>query len=157
MTIRLYTDEELEALRVMPKRVTNPRSQWSEKPSKAPVHRQRSFKVVGNTKEEPRFEIYQRQSIQDDVDYSCGIVYVSLDGSRLTLARYNGPGHEHGNILYQTHIHCATARAIASGRKPEREAEKTERYETLEGALACLIEDHNVSGIHAGRDQPRLL
>ena len=48
MTIRLYTNDELESFRTVPKKVTNPRARWSEKPSKMPcVHLQRSFKAVG--------------------------------------------------------------------------------------------------------------
>ena len=43
------------------------------------------------------------------------------------------------------------------GLKPEREAEETGRYETLEGALACLIDDCNVVGLTAAHDHPRLL
>ena len=39
MTIRLYTDEELDSLRTMPKQVANPGSRWSDKPARAPVHR----------------------------------------------------------------------------------------------------------------------
>ncbi len=81
---------------------------------------------------------------------------MSLDGSRLTLARYNGPGHEHGGILYRPHVHRATASAIASGKKPEHQAEETDRFGTLEGALACLIDDFNVVGLLASRDKPRL-
>ena len=81
---------------------------------------------------------------------------VALDGSRLTLARYNGPGHEHGDILYRPHIHRATEKAIASGRKPEREAEETGRYQTLDGALACLLEDFSIAGLRAEHDHPRL-
>ena len=45
---------------------------------------------------------------------------------------------------------------MASGRKPEREAAETDRYETLEGALACLVEDFNVVGISPSHDAPRL-
>ena len=156
MTTRLYTDEELESLRAIRKLVANPGSRWSEKPARAPVHRQRSFKAAGEAGDEPRFEIYQRQNIQDDADFSCGIAHVSLDGTRLTLARYNGPGHEHGDIVDRPHIHRTTAKSIASGGKPEREATETDRYETLEGALACLIEDFNVFGIPASHDAPRL-
>ena len=154
---RLYTDEELDALRTMPKRIDNPRSRWSEKPAGAPSHRQRSFKARGGGDEQSVFEIYQRQNIQDDADFSCGIVHVALDGSRLTLARYNGSGHEHGDILYRPHIHRATEKAIASGRRPEREAEGTDRYQTLEGALACLLEDFSIAGLRAEHDHPRLL
>ena len=157
MTTRLYTDEELDSLRAIRKLVANPGSRWSEKPARAPVHRQRSFKAVGETGDEPRFEIYQRHNIQDDADFSCGIAHVSLDGSRLTLARYNGPGHEHGDIYYRPHIHRTTAKSITSGGRAERDATDTNRDETLEGALACLIDDFNVGGIPASHDAPRLL
>ena len=94
--------------------------------------------------------------MQDEADFSCGIAHVSIDGSRLTLARYNGPGHEHGDIAYRCHIHRATAKSISSGKKPEREASETDRYETLEGASACLIDDFNVVGISGAHDVPRL-
>ena len=47
--------------------------------------------------------------------------------------------------------------AIAAGGKPEREAEETDRYGTLEGALACLVEDFSLSGIAAEHDQPKLV
>ena len=74
----------------------------------------------------------------------------------MTLARYNGPSHQHGDILYRPHIHRATARAIAAGKRAEREAEETDRFETLEGALACLIQDFHLTGIDAQFDHPRL-
>ena len=86
MTVRLYSEEELHELRVAPKRVTNPGSRWSEKPSGAPVHRQRSFKATGEEAVGTRFDIYQRQNLQDEADFSSGIALVSVDGSRLTLA-----------------------------------------------------------------------
>ena len=42
------------------------------------------------------------------------------------------------------------------GKKPESEAEETDRFSTLEGALACLIDDFRVSGIRARHDEPQL-
>ena len=105
---------------------------------------------------ELRFLIYQRQSLQDGLSYSCGIVYLPPGGPRLTLARYNGPSHQHGEIRYKPHIHHATETAILAGRKPEHAAEETTRYESLEGALACLIEDFRLSGIRANPDHPSL-
>ena len=50
----------------------------------------------------------------------------------------------------------ATEAAITDGKKPEHAAEETTRYQTLEGALACLIEDFSLSGIRANPDQPSL-
>ena len=153
-----YTDEELTALRSMSKWIINPRARWLEKPKGRPAHRQRNFQASGQQDdEEARFSVYQRQNLNDDSDFSCGISYLPPGGPSLTLARYNGPSHAHGDIAYRPHIHRASERAIAAGRKPESEAEATNRFETLEGALACLMEDFNLTGLDAQHDQPRLL
>ena len=156
MNARLYTDGELAELRSMPKRATNPRARWSEKPRTRPAHRQRGFQASGLEGEEARFSVYQRQNLADESDFSCGIAYLPHGGPPLTLARYNGPGHEHGDIVDLPHIHRATEKAIAAGRKPESEAEATGRFETLEGALTRLIQDFNLDGLNAEPDQPRL-
>ncbi len=156
MNTRLYTDGELTELRLMPKRITNPRARWLEKPKGRPAHHQRNFQASGQQNEEARFSVYQRQNLNDDSDFSCGISCLSPSGPSLTLARYNGPSHAHGDIVYRPHIHRASERAITAGRKPESEAEATNRFETLEGALACLMEDFNLTGLDAQHDQPRM-
>ena len=105
-----------------------------------------------------RFSIYQRQSELNDNDFSCGIAFLPPGGTRLTLARYNGPSHIHGDIEFRPHIHRATARAIAAGKKPESEAAETDRFTTLDGAFRCLLDDFRVEGISPPElDQPRLL
>lgn len=156
MKTKLYTEEELDKLRSMPKQVTNPGAWWLEKPNVRPVHRQRSYKMRGQQDSKARFEIYQRQNLGDSNDFSCGIRYIPPGGSPLTLARYNGPSHRHKEIVYRPHIHRASEKAIASGKRPESEAEETDLFDTLEGALACLIDDFQVSGISAQHDQPEL-
>ena len=153
MTSKLYSDEDLDELRSMQKRVTNPGARWVPKPG----HRQRNFKVDGQGDEAARFEVYQRQNESDEEDFSCGIAYIPPGGRRLTLGRYNGPSHLHGDIAYRPHIHRATASAIAAGRKPEAEAHETDRFTSLDGAFSCLIEDFRLQGITApAPDQPRL-
>ena len=155
MTRRLYTDEELQALQEMPKTATNPQARWADKPRAMPSHRQRGFHVQGQ--DDARFAIYQRQNLLDKSDFSCGIRYCPLGTTPLTLARYNGASHVHGQIRYRAHIHRATEPAIAAGRRPESHTTTTDRYATLEGALACLLEDFHVAGVVAKRDEPRLL
>lgn len=157
MNVRLYKKAELEGLRAMPKRVTNPGARWSDKPKARPEHRQRNFQAVGGSDGDIRFSIYQRQNLADESDFSCGVAYHPRGGPSLTLARYNGPSHKHGAIKYRPHIHHATEEAIAAGGKPEQEAEETDRYGTLEGALACLVEDFSLSGVAAEHDQPKLV
>lgn len=159
MTIRIYSDEMLAELRSMKKQPVGRWSRWLEKPTGKPVHRQRSFKikaVVANGQEH-RFEIYERQSLRDESDFSCGITHVSFDGSRLTLARYNGPSHEHGDISFQPHIHLTTGKSIMAGKKPENEAKQTDRFKTLADALACMIEDFSIAGIEAKGETSRRL
>ena len=156
METRLYTEAELNTLRSMPKRVKNPGARWAKKPKARPVHRQRNLNVIGNEDEQKRFLVYQRQSLEDSCDFSCGIVYLPRGALPLTLARYNGPSHVHGEIDYRTHIHQATERAMAMGKKAESSATETDRFETLEGALACLLKDFAVQGLTAQLDQPRL-
>ena len=153
MTSKLYSDEDLDGLRSMQKRVTNPGARWVPKHG----HRQRNFKVDGQEGEAVRFEVYQRQNESDENDFSCGIAYIPPGGRRLTLGRYNGPSHIHGSINYRPHIHRATAAAIAAGRKPESEADETDRFTSLDGAFGCLIEDFRLQGIIAPQpDHPRL-
>ena len=156
MSARPYTDEEFKELWSIPKRVANPGARWLPKPKSNPGHRQRSYQAAGESDDETRFSIYQRQNLDDESDFSCGISYLPPGGPSLTLARYNGPSHEHGDIAFRPHIHRATEMAIASGRKPESEAEETNRFKTLEGAMACLIEDFNLTGIRSQHDPPRL-
>ena len=149
-----YTNDEFANLKAMPKRVTNPAARWQKKPSAAPSHQQRNFQVMA--KPDVRFAIYQRQNLSDEADFSCGIRYCPLGATPIVLARYNGASHTHGDIAYCTHIHRATAEAISAGRKPDAEASVTDRYATLEGAMACLLQDYNVTGFSAQRDQPGL-
>ena len=156
MVTKLYTEAELDALRSIPKRITNPGARWLEKPKGRPAHRQRSFQAAGEDQAEERFLVYQRQNLDDASDFSCGIAYLPRGAPLLTLARYNGPSHEHGDIVYRPHIHCASEAAIAAGRKAEADATETGRFETVDGALACLTEDFNVSGVDAKHDAPRL-
>ncbi len=152
MATKLYSEDELKELRALPKRVTNPGARWVEKPG----HRQRNFQVVAGD-DETAFAIYLRQSVIDDHDFSCGIALLPPGGARLTLARYNGPSHIHGDIEFRAHIHFATVQAIATGKKPESEAEETDRFTTLDGALGCLLEDFRVGGIEQpAPDQGRL-
>lgn len=138
----------------MSKTVTNPKARWVGKPG----HSQRNFQVVAGNDNEFAFSIYQRQSERDDNDFSCGISFLPAVGNSVTLARYNGPSHPHGDIVYRPHIHRATARAIAAGKKPESEADVTDRFMTCDGALRCLLEDFNVEGVELpAPDQGRLL
>ena len=151
MAAKLYTDMELTSLQEMPKLVTNPRARWAEKPKSNPSHRQRTFVVRGREDESVRFQVYQRQNLSDPNDFSCGISYHPPSTPPLTLARYNGPSHRHGEIAYRPHIHRATARAIEAGKRPEAEAEESDGFHSLDGALDHLVRDFNLGGVEVTR------
>lgn len=157
MIIKLYTTAELDQLRLAPKRILNPKARWSNKPQARPVHSQRNFEAVEEGVKTAKFQIYQRQNLSDEHDFSCGIRYLPRGGEPLTLARYNGSSHEHGDIAYHPHIHRASEGAIAAGRKPESDATATDRFQSLEGALVCLVEDFSVMGLNPMETHPRLL
>ena len=69
MNTKPYTDAELDALKSMPKRVTNPGARWSEKPKSKPGHRQRIFQAYGQGDQQDRFSIYMRQNLSDESDF----------------------------------------------------------------------------------------
>lgn len=150
MNFDQLTDDDIRALLALPKRVTNPTVRRQDKPG----HRQRNFKVEGG---DFSFELYMRQNQFDTVDFSCGLKIIKPDGQPLTLLRYNGGGHIHGDIAYACHIHRATQAAITAGKKPESHAEPTLAYRTLNGALAQLLEDAAITGLlHVAHDAPDL-
>ena len=110
----------------------------------------------GDDDEMAEFQIYQRQNLNDEMDFSCGITYRPRGAERLTMARYNGPGHGHGDIVFRPHIHRASERAIAMGKKPESEAVETDRFQCVEDALVCLVADFRVAGLPFMETHPRL-
>lgn len=144
------SDTDIQTLLSLPKRVTNPGAKWKEKPG----HRQKNFNI---STDDYDFQVYVRQSLNDQDDFSCGLKVIKPDGQPLTLVRYNGPSHVHGDIEFQCHIHRATEHAIRAGRKPESEASATAKYRTLDGAIFELVNDCAISGIAGlGRDEPDL-
>ena len=148
MTDSLLSNEALDVLRSTSKRVRNPGARWRAKPGR---HLQRNF--TAETEQGTVYRIYQRQNMDDERDFSCGLALKQRGGGLLSLVRYNGSSHAHRDLRYCCHIHRATAEAIVAGRKIDSYAEETDRYRTLEGALACLIEDCGVLGVSAKPDE----
>ncbi len=69
-----------------------------------------------------------------DEDFSLGLVYLSPDGKRMTLIRYNGQ-HDQSNDPYdlmkphfQYHVHQATAENLNNGRYDKHPASATRLY-----------------------------
>ncbi|MCY4165735.1 MAG: hypothetical protein OXF03_06275 [Gammaproteobacteria bacterium] len=147
----LLSNDELDVLRSATKRVINPGARWAAKLGR---HSQRNY--IAESEEGVRYRVYLRQNLDDERDFSCGLAMIQKSGKPLSLIRYNGSSHRHGDIRYRCHIHRATSQALEASKKIDSHAEATDRYRTLEGALACLIEDCSVQGVTAKRDEPGL-
>ena len=89
-----------------------------------------------------------RQNLNDQRDYSVGIRAVNLQGNKkkLTLSRYNGSSHSHGNFRFVCHIHHTTT-ASQHNKKPESGNVIKGEYSDMNGALNTLIKEYNVHGI----------
>lgn len=160
MAFESITDEKIKKLLSMPKRVTNPGS----RPRIKDGHEQFNFKVKTLGDIEYEMTLYTRKNsrIGMEDDFSCGLCWNAPNGESLTLVRYNGSSHTHPNYLekevlgFECHIHRATEKYIKANRRPEGFAEATNRYQSLSGALHCLVSDCNISGISTAQDEPYL-
>lgn len=134
------SDDDLSYYRECPKIIINPKTRWKDKLSK---HRQRDF--VAKSTDGIQYLIYCRKSITDPVDFSCGVILNCGRGKSITLVRYNGANHQHGNIRFQCHIHLATADNVRSmKKKDDAHATITTRYNNFDHAFSCLISDCGV-------------
>jgi hypothetical protein len=150
MNFDAITDIDIAELIKLEKKVKNPGSRWSESRG----NKQRNYNVSGG---DFLFSLYLRQNTYDEQHFSCGLSVIKPDGQKLTLLRYNGANHPHGDIKYACHIHRASERAIRERKKPEWYADETNLYHTLEGALFQLCKDANISGLaNLKADEPDL-
>jgi hypothetical protein len=63
---------------------------------------------------------------------------------------------ENERLGFVPHIHRASRRYLDETGKADGFAERSDRFYTLDGALACLLKDCNVDGLSANPDQPSL-
>lgn len=158
MGIESLTDEKIRNLLLLEKRITNPNVRNKAKGK----HTERDYTVIDKSGE-LNFSIFVRQNSMLENDFSAGLIWHMPSGESITLCRYNGSTHSHANRLegtrlgYECHIHKATERYIQANKKAESFAEGTDRYQTVEGALHCLLLDCNVLGLQTTPDEPRLI
>lgn len=144
------SDERIAELLALPKVVTRPKQSTKIQRKSACTNY-----PVESLDGRLSFELYTRQNQLDPEHYSCGLIYQPGGGNKgITLVRYNGSNHTHSNpleggalIINQCHIHRATERYMAAGDKGDKYAETTNRYSTMDEALACLLEDCSISGL----------
>lgn len=148
MSELILTDEQIELLLAVSKKVTTPGSRWKDQRGS----RQRNF-ALESEDGSAQFTLFLRQNSRLKHGFSCGLLYHHPSGEKVTLTRYNGHDHPHYNPLdgtrsdFSCHIHKATERYMAAGRKAEHFAESTCRYRDLDGALKTLAADCNIHGL----------
>lgn len=142
------TDQQIENLLSMAKYIVNPTARQKTELK----HARLNYSIRAKDTDDV-FELFLRQSIKISDSFTCGLKWIPPSGDELILVRYNGSSHEHTNffernvISYACHIHMAKARYINAGKKDEGYAEETNRYSTLQGALLCVLEDCNITGL----------
>ena len=115
-------------------------------------HKKKNYSLSAPDFPDYQFSLFYRQSLEEDDDYSVGLLVTFPTGKVLTLIRFNGSSHCHPNkiegteIEWVTHIHIATNRYIHA-RKPDGYAEETEKYQCVDEALVYACEYCNVEGI----------
>ena len=98
------------------------------------------------------FWIFLRQSTLNMFDFSAILGYqLPQLHNVFRLRRYNGRSHEHTNVLeqekfYGYHIHTATKRYQQPGFREDHYAVTTNRYQTLEQAIECMLDDCGFRG-----------
>ena len=103
------------------------------------------------------FQIYMRQAVMDEDNFSCGISLVTNGNNDITLARYNGSNHVHVNKCdgrrfdFECHIHEANENSIKTSKKIENYAESTNRYTNLQGAIQCVLADFHIMDLSIGQ------
>ena len=95
------------------------------------------------------FSVYMRKNDFFEENFSIGLKYHPKDvPESITLLRCNGPHGPHKlfNHHEKFHIHLATEKSIASGAKPERDAQITKEYSSYNEALIYFIKKCNIQG-----------
>jgi hypothetical protein len=109
-------------------------------------HRRKDMRLQDMGVERRMFGVFIRQSQEFAEDFSLGLVYLSQDGKRMTMIRYNGQ-HDQSNDPYdlakthfQYHIHKATAENLNNDRYAQHPASATRDYASFEEATTEFLQ-----------------
>jgi len=148
MAFPSISDEKIQELARMPKRVKNPTAHLVTDAN----HQKKDFLVESRDGTE-QFKIFFRQSKTVANDFSCGIIWFPRGDESLILARFNGSSHVHVNRMggekmdCVCHVHRTTERYIQNNLSPDGHAIATASYKTASGALAELAREFKVTGL----------
>lgn len=136
-----YTDDNIQDLIACPKRVTDPPAREFKSENR---HRRKDMRLQSTNGQSHNFEVFIRQSLEFAEDFSLGLVYMSPEGKRMTLVRFNGQHGQSNDPLdlakthFQYHIHTATAANLNDGRY-EKHPAALARYASFEEATIDFL------------------
>jgi hypothetical protein len=122
----------------------------------------RQYELAATDNPDRRYRLFVRQSSSNPDVFSVGLC-LSLPDGDLLLCRYNSGHHGHRNILEKEklpcahHQHLATARYVAAGLDIDGYAVSRSDYNSVDGALAFLVQECNIEGILKADPQMNLL
>ena len=157
MASEILTDEQIAVLLQLPKRVENSNARALDEGK----HIRRDFRVISSDGSH-EFALFTRQSVLLPQSFSAGLRWLAKSGDSVMLIRCNGSDHPHYNKIerdqfeFTCHIHQATERYLAAGKKDEGCAQTTKEYRTLEGALHHIVQQCKIAGLKTIADEPDL-
>ena len=143
------TDTDLDHFRTEPKHKVSG-TRLKNKPNQ--VFLEQQFELVSVADSERMYRLYRRHHPEIDGVFSVGLA-VCIGADWLTICRYNGSYHPHRNHIERNrlvnvcHIHLATQRYILQAAHPDGYAEATDKYESIDSALRCMLVDCNITGV----------
>jgi hypothetical protein len=88
-----HTNESIRDLITCMKRVADPPAREFKEENR---HRRKDMRLQSANGEQRIFDVFIRQSLEFAEDFSLGLVYLSPEGKRMTLVRFNGQ-HDQSN------------------------------------------------------------
>ena len=111
------------------------------------LNKHNSLYIIGENGN--RFRLITNQNEKYPSDFSVILAVINPKTGIFRIRRYNGmPKRPHNNKIEKQkihgyHIHYAKERYQERGYDEDAYAKETDRYNNLEGALQCLIQDAN--------------
>lgn len=142
-----FTQDKIDSLIKCPKIITKP-------PKKNMILHEghyRNHMELESKDGQHKFFVFMRKNEMFEENFSIGLEYLSPDGTRLCLVRFNGPHGEHINDFdfdnphLNYHIHIAKEENIIKGLKPEKYAEVTRKFATFDEALLYFLDFCNIT------------
>lgn len=137
-----FTSDLIDNLIACPKRVLDATSREFKEENR---HRRKDMRLHAADDEARQFNVFIRQSLEFSEDFSLGLIYLSAEGKRITLIRYNGQHEQSNNPLqqadphFQYHIHKATPDNLNNGRYEKHPASSIDSYASFEEATSKFL------------------